>query len=84
MRLRLTGYLLDLVDHHEGIRQAHLHRVIDRTDLGHLNRDLGGWGNSISDESDTRRTAVICSNGEILLVMMGLLMFDAQKKCHTN
>lgn len=44
MRLRLTGYLLDLVDHHEGIRQAHLHRVIDRTDLGHLNRDLGGWG----------------------------------------
>lgn len=66
MRLRLTGYLLDLVDHHKGIRQAHLHRVIDRTDLGHLNRDLGGWGGEQEGKSDTRRTAVICLNGEIL------------------
>lgn len=40
VRLRLTGYLLDLVNHHKGIRQAHLHRVIDRTDLWHLDGDL--------------------------------------------
>lgn len=40
VRLRLTGYLLDLVDHHKGIRQAHLHRVIDRADLWNLNGDL--------------------------------------------
>lgn len=59
MRLRLTGYLLDLVDYHEGIRQAHLHRVIDRTDLGHLNRDLGGWGGEQEGKSDTRRTTAI-------------------------
>lgn len=39
-RLRLTGDLLDLVDHHEGIRQAHLHRVVHRADLRHLDRDL--------------------------------------------
>lgn len=38
--LRLTGYLLDLVDHHKGIRQAHLHRVIDGADLWHLSGDL--------------------------------------------
>ena len=29
----LTGYLLDPVDHHKGIGQAHLHRVIDGADL---------------------------------------------------
>lgn len=38
--LRLTGYLLDLVDHHKGIGKAYFHRVIDRTDLRHLDRDL--------------------------------------------
>ncbi len=38
--LRLTGDLLDLVDHHKGVRQAHLHRVIDRADLWHLSGDL--------------------------------------------
>lgn len=38
--LRLTGYLLDLVDDHKGVRQAHLHRVIDRADLRHFNWDL--------------------------------------------
>lgn len=36
----LTGYLLDLVDHHEGIGQAHLHRVIDGADLWHLSGNL--------------------------------------------
>lgn len=39
-RLRLTGDLLDLVDHHKGIRQAHLHRVVHGADLRHLNRNL--------------------------------------------
>lgn len=39
---RLTGYLLDLVDHHKGVRQAHLHRVIDGADLRHLGGDLKG------------------------------------------
>lgn len=38
--LRLTGYLLDLVDQHKGVRQANFHRVIDRADLWHLNGDL--------------------------------------------
>lgn len=42
VRLRLTGYLLDLVDDHEGVGQAHLHRVVDGADLRHLNGDLGG------------------------------------------
>lgn len=48
VRLRLTGYLLDLVNHHKGIRQAHLHWVIDRTDLWHLDRDLSSkkWSQS--------------------------------------
>lgn len=40
VRSGLTGYLLDLVDHHEGIGQAHLHRVIDRADLRHLSGNL--------------------------------------------
>lgn len=39
-RLRLTGDLLDLVDHHKGIRQAHLHRVVHGADLRHLDRNL--------------------------------------------
>lgn len=37
---RLTGDLLDLVDHHKGIRQAHLHRVVHGADLRHLDRNL--------------------------------------------
>ncbi len=53
--LRLTGYLLDLVDHHKGIRQAHLHWVIDRADLWHFNGDLKWkWRKSIT------RTTTIC------------------------
>lgn len=40
MHWRLTGNLLDLVDHHKGVGQAHFDGVIDGTDLRHLNRNL--------------------------------------------
>lgn len=47
-RLWLTGDLLDLVDHHKGIRQAHLHRVVHRADLRHLDRNLKQKNTTIS------------------------------------
>lgn len=47
-RLWLTGDLLDLVDHHKGIRQAHLHWVVHRADLRHLDRNLKQKNTTIS------------------------------------
>lgn len=51
----LTGNLLDPVDHHKGIGEAHLHRVIDRADLGHLDGDLEERGETSGGASITSR-----------------------------